>query len=292
MAHQDPIQHALELIRAGQKDEARTVLKQISATDRANSQFWKVCALAATSREEAILCLENALRYDPEDAWAEKRLLRFKQPQAAHHPARSGRQASGRNRIGLLAITLVALVLIVGFVILRFTNIFSSFAASPVSTPTLLPSPAPVEATATSLPESEMSSPAEATAFFTDTPLPTETPTFTPSFTPTSTSLPTVTWTPSPTLTSTPAFTSTPAPTSTPTEEPVPTLDPDIESQLEDVPEPGAAPCDCYTVDLDCTDFSSQNEAQTCYDYCLEQEGRDVHHLDDNLDGQVCEELP
>ena len=294
MARQDPIQQARELIRDGQKAEARTVLKQIPAADRASSEFWKACALAAESRDEAILCLEHALRYDPEDAWVEEHLLHLKQPQSVSRPARASRRTLGCRRIGLLVIALAILVLVTGFAVVRFTNIFSFFPASPGSTPTLMPSPAPAEATSadTTLPESELSSPLEATASPTDTPLPTETPTFTPTFTPTSTVLPTITRTPSPTLTFTPAFTSTPAPTSTPTEDPVPTLDPDIESQLEDVSEPGAAPCDCYTVDLDCTDFSTQNEAQSCYDYCLEQEGRDVHHLDDNLDGQVCEELP
>lgn len=51
-------------------------------------------------------------------------------------------------------------------------------------------------------------------------------------------------------------------------------------------------PCDCSGDTLSCNDFSSQNEAQACYERCQTQTGTDIHNLDgyDN-DGLVCEYL-
>ena len=51
-------------------------------------------------------------------------------------------------------------------------------------------------------------------------------------------------------------------------------------------------PCDCDRNLYDCRDFLSQDEAQTCFEYCGDTTGRDVHHLDGGGDGRVCESLP
>lgn len=51
-------------------------------------------------------------------------------------------------------------------------------------------------------------------------------------------------------------------------------------------------PCDCDRNLYDCRDFRSQDEAQTCFEYCWESAGRDVHNLDGGGDGLVCESLP
>lgn len=53
-------------------------------------------------------------------------------------------------------------------------------------------------------------------------------------------------------------------------------------------------PCNCSGPDLDCqANFSTHNEAQACYDYCVSQGFGDVFRLDgsDN-DGLACEALP
>ena len=52
-----------------------------------------------------------------------------------------------------------------------------------------------------------------------------------------------------------------------------------------------AGPCDCDRNLYDCSDFDRQREAQTCFDYCMDTSGEDVHHLDGG-DGLVCESLP
>jgi hypothetical protein len=49
--------------------------------------------------------------------------------------------------------------------------------------------------------------------------------------------------------------------------------------------------CDCSGDFYDCAYFRSRSEAQHCFDYCLPRTG-DVHKLDENGDGLVCESLP
>ena len=51
-------------------------------------------------------------------------------------------------------------------------------------------------------------------------------------------------------------------------------------------------PCDCDRNLYDCRDFTSRDEAQACFEYCLDATGRDVHNLDGGGDGLVCEFLP
>ncbi len=48
----------------------------------------------------------------------------------------------------------------------------------------------------------------------------------------------------------------------------------------------------CTRNSYNCSDFSTQTEAQACYDYCYTQSGEDIHHLDGGGDGVVCESLP
>lgn len=54
----------------------------------------------------------------------------------------------------------------------------------------------------------------------------------------------------------------------------------------------GAGVCSC-TIDLDCKDFSTHRQAQSCYDYCVSLGYGDVHNIDGNdKDGLACESLP
>lgn len=54
----------------------------------------------------------------------------------------------------------------------------------------------------------------------------------------------------------------------------------------------GTAVCSCSKNRYNCGDFSRQVEAQACFDYCWDEVGEDVHHLDGGGDGLVCESLP
>ena len=52
-----------------------------------------------------------------------------------------------------------------------------------------------------------------------------------------------------------------------------------------------SGPCSCTGDLYNCKDFSSRSAAQSCYDYCMRQTGRDVHKLDNDRDGRVCESM-
>lgn len=51
------------------------------------------------------------------------------------------------------------------------------------------------------------------------------------------------------------------------------------------------APCSCTRNTYDCSDFTTQVQAQACFDQCFPSKG-DIHFLDGNEDGQACETLP
>jgi micrococcal nuclease len=50
--------------------------------------------------------------------------------------------------------------------------------------------------------------------------------------------------------------------------------------------------CDCSGNKYNCSDFKTHNEAQNLYDCCIREVGYDVHRLDRDNDGIVCESLP
>lgn len=56
----------------------------------------------------------------------------------------------------------------------------------------------------------------------------------------------------------------------------------------------GGSTCDCSADTLNCSDFSTQSEAQACHDRCVATVGSDVHNLDggENPNGVACESLP
>jgi len=144
--------------------------------------------------------------------------------------------------------------------------------------------------------------------------LPTNTPTITKTSTPTKTPTSTPTLTPTHTLTSLP--TNTPTSTNTPTPQPptptktptsMPTLTPthtptslptntptSINTPTPQPPTPTLGPvCDCSSDLYNCErDFSTQRQAQRCFDYCWSIIGYDIHRLDRDGDGEACESLP
>lgn len=137
------------------------------------------------------------------------------------------------------------------------------------STPSATPT---ATVTATATPTMTRTASATPTATMTRTARPTATGTATPTNTPRATASSTPTKTPKPTATAKP--TKTPKPTATATREP---------------------PGNCSTCAADvynCSDFGSQEDAQACFDYCMEQVGYDVHNLDGDDNGIACESLP
>jgi len=52
------------------------------------------------------------------------------------------------------------------------------------------------------------------------------------------------------------------------------------------------SPCDCSRNLYNCSDFKTQAQAQACYEHCMKVRGKDIHKLDRDGDGRVCESLP
>lgn len=50
--------------------------------------------------------------------------------------------------------------------------------------------------------------------------------------------------------------------------------------------------CDCSDNIYNCNDFSTQAEAQKCFEYCRSLGRGDIHRLDRDRDGRACEALP
>lgn len=67
---------------------------------------------------------------------------------------------------------------------------------------------------------------------------------------------------------------------------------PPTPTSVPPTPTTPSPPCDCSYDRYNCEDFDSEAEAQTCFEYCLEQGAGDVHGLDGDDDGDACEWLP
>lgn len=61
---------------------------------------------------------------------------------------------------------------------------------------------------------------------------------------------------------------------------------------LISVPILGTGDCHCESNKYNCPDFKTHNEVQSLFECCVKKVGSDIHKLDGNNDGQVCESLP
>lgn len=74
-----------------------------------------------------------------------------------------------------------------------------------------------------------------------------------------------------------------------PAEVPAPTPEP---ARAEEVVVPIGEVCLCDSERYNCTGptaFQTHSEAQSCFDYCMQMTGKDIHGLDGNNDGVACE---
>lgn len=89
-----------------------------------------------------------------------------------------------------------------------------------------------------------------------------------------------------------PTATAIPIP-DTPT--PMPPIEPTAmpERAVEAIPLAPAGPvCECGADTYKCDDFPNQASAQACFAYCNDQGAGDIHRLDRDNNGFVCEDLP
>ena len=77
------IKIAFDLAIAGQKEYARNILRDILKQDQDNALAWSAYARVAKNREQAVHALEQMLRIQPNNEWAQQglqKLARVKHP--------------------------------------------------------------------------------------------------------------------------------------------------------------------------------------------------------------------
>lgn len=87
MSQDEAIKRALEMIKAGRKDEAREVLKEALKQDRENAKAWALMFQISSGPQEGAFCLQQVLRLRPGDSWATEMLAKLKSEAPAAAPA-------------------------------------------------------------------------------------------------------------------------------------------------------------------------------------------------------------
>jgi hypothetical protein len=100
-----------------------------------------------------------------------------------------------------------------------------------------------------------------------------------------------------PTSTATQQATATNTPTMMPTATNMPTNTPTATATRQNTPtatatQQSSGPCPCHADVRNCSHFSTQSQAQACFNYCVSQGAGDIHKLDGDNDGEACESLP
>ncbi len=83
----DLIREAVELAKAGRRSDARAIVTRLLRSDPDNAAAWVVMAQVVGNRQQAIDCLKNVLRLEPNHPWATLHLERLKAQEAADRQA-------------------------------------------------------------------------------------------------------------------------------------------------------------------------------------------------------------
>lgn len=215
------LQEAITLAQAGQRSEARAMLRQIVEADPEQELAWLWLATVSTRRDERIAFLERALALNPDNATSRQAYVQltgreYVPPVGAPMEPPGGRWSSLTRDRSLSLTQLVILMLVAAAGVAAIVIVLSlrddgDETAAPIFTPTL----GPVTETPTP------------TSRYSPTPSNTPRPTSTPGPSPTSVwDNPPPTWTPPPTLTTVPSLTPLPSSTPLPTSTITPTVPP------------------------------------------------------------------
>ena len=77
MMAESKIDQAIELAKQGNKTEARKIMTSVIRHERDNPAAWVVLAQVVDTREQAIDCLNQILRLEPDHPWAKLHLARL-----------------------------------------------------------------------------------------------------------------------------------------------------------------------------------------------------------------------
>lgn len=83
------LKQGIQAIKAGQKQQARELLLQVTEIDERNEQAWLWLSAAVESPEEQEICLENVLTINPNNQHAQRGLEKVRQKLGKSAPARA-----------------------------------------------------------------------------------------------------------------------------------------------------------------------------------------------------------
>ena len=69
------LQEAIQAIKSGQRSRARDLLTRLLRIDQNNIEYWLYMSAVMDTQKERIICLENVLKYDPENETAVRGLV-------------------------------------------------------------------------------------------------------------------------------------------------------------------------------------------------------------------------
>jgi predicted secreted Zn-dependent protease len=133
---QDNLARAIALARKGRRAAAHDLLRVVLQRDPNNLVAWKWYASLAKDRREAAVAVQNALRIDPEDAWARQAMAQLI---GASPPVSRPRRRTGCTPA--VQVALLVMVILAGGLILLTLAAFpgelkSLFVATPGPSPT------------------------------------------------------------------------------------------------------------------------------------------------------------
>ena len=76
----EKIRQAVGFIRAGQKEQARLILREILLNDSNNLTVWELLSRATINKTELVYCLKHILNIQPDHAWARRELDQLEPP--------------------------------------------------------------------------------------------------------------------------------------------------------------------------------------------------------------------
>lgn len=94
MSSFEDIQRAKSLIASNNRPEARQVLSALVKTEPSNAQGWYLMSFVVDEKDQAIYCLDRAVKIDPLNQEFNQRLRQF---QAQNKPAAPVQQAPRQN---------------------------------------------------------------------------------------------------------------------------------------------------------------------------------------------------
>jgi tetratricopeptide (TPR) repeat protein len=110
----DRLLDAIELVKANRREEARHILRELIREDKDFESAWLWMSVAVDSVDQSIICLDNVLRINPDNADAATALYHLRKNEAASQKRRD----TLRYYRDITLVALWALIMILLFAIL------------------------------------------------------------------------------------------------------------------------------------------------------------------------------